>query len=83
MIDHGEQLYRIDYCEMLPVTAEDVARETKKDSVLKRVYEHALRGWPKHGETELQPYQQRANQLTIVEDRLLWGSRVYSTHITE
>ena len=54
VIDHHEQLYRNNYCEMLPVTAEDVAGETKKDPVLKRVYEHALRGWPKHGETELQ-----------------------------
>ena len=80
VIDHDEQLYGIDYCEMLPVTAGDVARETKKDPVLKRVYEHALRGWPKHGVTELQPYQRRADQLTIVEDCLLWGSRVIIPH---
>ena len=83
VIDHDEQSYRIDYCEMLPVTAQDAARETKKDPVLKRVYEHALRGWPKHGETELQPYQHRADQLTIVEDCLLWGSRVIIPHIAE
>ena len=56
VIEHDEQLYRVDYCKMLPVKAVDVARETNKDPVLKRVYKHTLRGWSKHGETELQPY---------------------------
>ena len=44
------------------------------------MYEHALKGWPKHGETELQPYQRRADQLTIVEECLLWSSRVIIPH---
>ena len=45
VIDPNEQIYGIDYCEQLPVTAAEVAKETQTDPVLKKVYQYTMFGW--------------------------------------
>jgi hypothetical protein len=76
LIDPNEKLYWIEHCEQLPVTAKEVAKETRKDPVLRLAYEKILRGWGRQEPVALQPYQSRADQLAMEEGCLLWGSRI-------
>ena len=43
VVDPNEQIYAIDHCEQLPVTAQDIAKELQRDSILRQVYEYTLR----------------------------------------
>ena len=46
------------------------------DPILSRVRDRVRRGWQATDEAALQPYQQRASELSIQDGCLLWGSRV-------
>ena len=39
VIDPNEQTFNVDYCEALPVTAAEIAKETQRDRILRRVYQ--------------------------------------------
>ena len=61
----------------LPVTAKDIALETSKDSVLMKVYDYIIEGWPnKPVDENIQPFYQRKDQLSTDQGCLLWGRRV-------
>ena len=55
-MDPNEQIYAIDRCEQLPVTAQDIAKELQRDSILRQVYEYTLCGWKPNVSTQLLPY---------------------------
>jgi hypothetical protein len=60
-----------------PVLAEDVAKETKLNPILSKVYHYVMTGWPMHCTEEyLKPYFNRKDQLSTEQECLLWGSRV-------
>uniref|UniRef100_A0A8C9TGR2 Gypsy retrotransposon integrase-like protein 1 n=1 Tax=Scleropages formosus TaxID=113540 RepID=A0A8C9TGR2_SCLFO len=70
-------VYKVSYLEELPVTANQIAQETEADSVLKRVKEHVMCGWPKHiSEEVLKPYFSKKFELSVENGCLLWGYRV-------
>jgi hypothetical protein len=49
----------------LPVTANDVRKETRKDPVLSRVWHYTMKGWPqKLPEPDLQDFFSRKDQLS-------------------
>ena len=58
VIDPNQELYHVDCCENLPVTAAEVAEETKADPILRRAYHYTLSGWnwKSHMDPRLQPY---------------------------
>ena len=78
VIDPNQELYHVDYCENLPVTAAEVAQETKADPILRRAYQYTLSGWnwKSHMDPMLQPYSQRSDELSVEENCLLWGTHV-------
>ena len=60
-----------------PVTAKEVREWSRRDTILSRVIDFVLKGWPDEFEAscELKQYFQRKDELTV-EGCLLWGSRV-------
>jgi hypothetical protein len=61
----------------LPICNADIAQGTKVDKLLSRVYELTLNGWTSHMiDSDLQPYFERRNHLTIEQGIILWGIRV-------
>lgn len=70
-------IFHFSHLDDLPVMAEDISRETKKDPVLVRVLDYTLNGWPNHVTEEgLKPYFQRREELSTDQGCLLWGLRV-------
>ncbi|XP_040355390.1 uncharacterized protein K02A2.6-like [Ixodes scapularis] len=59
-----------------PLTAEDIARATKRDLTLSRVANYVLNGWPAQSSEELKPYHVRRDELSFEQGCVTWGSRV-------
>ena len=57
------------------ITAERVARETRRDPVLGRVLNFVRHGWPGETEEEFRAYKQRQDELSTDFDCVLWGGR--------
>ena len=73
-VDSSEVFHTTQF-EPLPVTSEAVARETRGDPVLARVYESIMKGWPARVGGD-KPYYERRNELTVHQGCILWGMRV-------
>ena len=56
-------------------TSEAVARETRRDPILARVYESIVKGWSVRIDGD-KPYYERRNELTVHQGCILWGIRV-------
>ena len=70
-------VFQVSFIEELPVTAVDIATETKNDNTLATVYQYVMEGWPhKVKEEALKPYYQCKDQLATDQGCLLWGLRV-------
>lgn len=69
-------MFQMAQVDPLPVTSEEIARETGRDPVLSKVYELTLKGWPRHGDSSLPGYSSRREQLTVHQGCILWGARV-------
>ena len=64
------------YTNDLPITAQQISAETRKDRVLSRVLNHVLIGWPNYlDDDELEPYFHRKDELSIDQGCILWGLR--------
>lgn len=61
----------------LPIKAAMIARETRNNPVLSKVLYLTRNGWPEAEDlhTDLQPYYNRRNEISIEEGCLLWGLR--------
>jgi len=70
-------VFNIQQMEALPVTSEQLRNATWKDPVLSRVVDYTKRGWlPAHQLPEvLRPYSNRRNEITLVNDCVMWGVR--------
>ncbi|KAK3773179.1 hypothetical protein RRG08_013764 [Elysia crispata] len=65
------------YINEMPVSAADIAAETKKDPTLARVLQFTQNGWPSYVDEEnLKSYFQRKEELTVESGVLQWGLRV-------
>ena len=60
----------------LPVTVENVGRETHRDPVLAQVYEMPSKGWPHCHDPTLHPYFVRKDEITLQSGCLMWEIRV-------
>ena len=58
------------------VTADAVARETRTDSVLSKVYQYTKGCWPDVVDQELRAYHRRRDELSLDQGTLMWGMRV-------
>jgi hypothetical protein len=60
-----------------PLTAKDIAKETRVDPTLSKVLHFVMSGWPEKCENDnLKPYHNRRLELSCEQDCVLWGSRV-------
>ncbi|XP_048578018.1 uncharacterized protein K02A2.6-like [Nematostella vectensis] len=76
-VSEETEIYHFSYVDDLPVTARDIAMETRKDSVLSKVLHYVKSGWPQQTqEEELRPYFNRRLELSVEQDCVLWGLRV-------
>ena len=70
--------------DKLPVDAKSIRIETRKDSILSKVYDFVRNGRPKkvdgRPEKDLQPYFIRSHEISIEQELLLWGYRVLIPH---
>ena len=62
--------------QVLPVTANNIAKATMVDPVLSRVYQYVMNGWPNEVSEDLKPFKQGRLELTVEENCILWGIRV-------
>ena len=77
----GQEVLEIEEEEMttcrLPVSSVDIAKFTRRDPTLSRVYELTLNGWPAAATADnLKPYFQRRHELSTENGCILWGRRV-------
>ena len=49
----------------LPVTVDNVRRETQRDPVLAQVHEMTRKGWPHNHDPVLNPYFVRKDEITL------------------
>lgn len=59
-----------------PISSNEIAHETKRDPLLRRVLQHTYEGWPEKCDVSLRPFASRKQELSIEKDCLLWGTRV-------
>ena len=71
----SSEVFHATQFELLPVTSEAVARETRRDPILARVYESIVKGWSIRINGD-KPYYERRNELTVHQGCILWGIRV-------
>ena len=72
-----ELCHLFEFLDQAPVTSVDIAIETGKDRILRRVCDFVANGWPeKVNNVELRPYFFRKHELSIDKGCLLWGARV-------
>ena len=66
----------MDTLQASPVNATQIKNWTTADPVLSRVRDLVLKGWTNTSEKQLQPFQQRLNELSVHAGCILLGSRV-------
>ena len=59
-----------------PVTEQYICKWTRRDPVLSEVLEFICIGWPNQCKSELNPVFTKHNELTVLINCILWGSRV-------
>ena len=62
--------------EPLPVTAEQVKRETQRDPLLVKVHDLVMKGWAIPQDEQIKPFYQRKDELTVHCGVLMLGHRV-------
>ena len=62
--------------EPLPVTAEQVKRETQRDPLLVKVHDLVMKGWAIPQDEQIKPFYQRKGELTVHCGVLMLGHRV-------
>jgi len=60
----------------LPITVDNVRRETQRDPVLSQVHQLVTKGWLNNHVPELDPFYLRRNEITVHSGCLMWGIRV-------
>lgn len=61
-----------------PISAKTVGNETVKDSILSKVLDYTLHGWPSQLDitNEMRPYFLKRNELSVEDNCVLWGYRI-------
>ena len=68
----SSEVFHATQFELLPVTSEAVARETRRDPILARVYESIVKGWSVRIDGD-KPYYEWRNELMVHQGCILWG----------
>lgn len=63
-------------CDILPVSAKEIANATRKDPILSKVHQYVLSGWPDKLSPAYNDYACKKNELSVDQGCVLWGMRV-------
>ena len=74
--DQAEEDSVFSFVEELPLTAQEIKEETRRDLTLGKVSEYVMSGWRDDISDELQPFFTRREELSVEDGCLLWGRRV-------
>lgn len=72
---HTIDLVQCEHLFELPLRASDIARATRRDPILVRVYHYVLSGWPDTQIESLSNYYKIRNELTISNGCIMWNLR--------
>ena len=73
----GELTQLVNYLSCTPITANEIRSWTDKDPTLSKVRRFVLSGWPSHNSDDnVTPYWSRRHELSVLDNCLLWGSRL-------
>lgn len=61
--------------DQIPVSADDLRKEIRKDNILSKVYLYTRDGWPEIIDGEFKSFKSRANEISIDRGILMWGYR--------
>ena len=76
-LDSAEKIHVVVQMDDLPVTATQIAKESKCDKELSIVLKSFQHGhWPSDTAVDLSPFRKRYTELSILDGCILWGSRV-------
>ena len=73
------KILHVSQMETIPVTSRNIAQETIKDPILKKVLNYTMNGWDEISEedkNELEPYFHRRNEISVYKGVLMWGIRI-------
>ena len=71
-----EVVLLVEHMAESPVTEQHIRNWTPRDPVLSAVLEHIRTSWPNQSRPELKPFFTKRNELTVLNNCILWGSRV-------
>ena len=74
--EEGDTLFYKEIVEKCPISATGIAKESRTDPILSRVIFYVQNGWPNRVPEELKTFHQKQHELSVLNDCLLWGSRV-------
>ena len=69
-------LFDIGQLDYLPVSAKDIAAETRHDPILSKVVQYVKRRWSYQDPGALRPYWLKRAELMVEEECILWSVRV-------
>ncbi|KAL3975969.1 inner nuclear membrane protein Man1 [Sarotherodon galilaeus] len=69
-------VFHVTQMEPLPVTSAQVKRETSRDTILSKVYDFTVNGWPSCSDTQFSAYSARKDQLSVCQGCVMWGTHV-------
>ena len=76
-LDSAEKIHVVVQMDDMPVTAIQIAKESKRDKELSIVLKSIQHGhWPSDTTVDLSPFRKRYTELSILDGCILWGSRV-------
>ena len=71
------EIYNLSQTDSLPVSANDITRETRQDHIMSKVPDFTLNGWTEKPQDEqLKPYYMCRNKLSVQHRCLMWGTCV-------
>lgn len=75
--DDFKNVFYASQFEQLPVTSQQIRRETQRERILSRVLDYVKNGWTSESNDPLlKGYFSRRNELSLFQGCLLWGNRV-------
>ncbi|XP_055347368.1 uncharacterized protein K02A2.6-like [Paramacrobiotus metropolitanus] len=74
-MDNVASALHVESAENIPVSVEDIARETAADAELQEVRQCISRGWPDSVSDRIRPYKKVQHELGVLNGCVCWGSR--------
>ena len=70
----AEVVLLLETLQASPISAKQIRKWTDRDPLLSRVRTFVMKGWREESEDALAPYQQRKDELSTIDDCVLWGN---------